>query len=146
MLGLLALKSWKAGRDTRSNASFVRTHTRLLSPSCRVKVNPHDATLLRAAMLTHPPSPASWEQLAVCFQLSQSDIVGNTCNTTLWSSVEQGSTAPCFMEQSCIVWTDLNSLLAGRCCHNLYKNKVKADDARSNVPLVSLPYSWTLLN
>ena len=29
---------------------------------------------------SNPPSTLSWEQLEVCSQLSQSDIVGNTCN------------------------------------------------------------------
>ena len=77
-----------------------------------LEVNPDDATLLRGAMLPHPPSTTSWEQLAVFSQLQQSklsDIVGNTWNTLKQrGAVLHGDTVPCFMEQSCIVWTNLN--------------------------------------
>ena len=53
-------------------------------------------------------SRAHRQLLAMCSQLPQSDIVGNTCNTLKQrGAVLHGDTVPCFMEQSCIVWTDL---------------------------------------
>ena len=49
----------------------------------------------------------------MCSQLSQSelsDIVGNSCNTLKQrGAVHHGDTVPCFMEPSCIVWTNLKS-------------------------------------
>ena len=78
-----------------------------------IKVNPDGATLLRGALLPNTLSTTSREQLAVCSQLSQSElsgIVGNTCNTLKQrGALLHEDTVPFFMEQICIVWTDLVS-------------------------------------
>ena len=46
------------------------------------------------------------------FAKSQSDIIGNTCNTLKQrGAMLHGDTVPCYMKQSYIVWTDLKRLL-----------------------------------
>ena len=43
-----------------------------------------------------------------------SNIAGNACNTMKQrGALRLGDTAPCFMKQCCIVWTDLCTVDAG---------------------------------
>ena len=72
-------------KNMKYSYCFSLTHDELF------KVNPDDATS----------------------QLSQSELsdnVGKTCNTVKQrGAVYHGDTVPCFVEQSYIVWTDLNA-------------------------------------
>ena len=64
-------------------------------------VNTDDTTLLCGALLPHPPSMTSLEQLAV---FSQALAIRHCWkHSRQRGAVLQGDTVPCFMEQSCIV-------------------------------------------